>query len=135
MADLPTARFFMHGAREAMASGLAHIEEQVKGIEQAAIEIPGLAFDLSKTLIESICRTVLRERAVAFGRGGDVPKHFRSMTRNKSFFSSTASDAPEVLGSIQQRCPSLALLFRASVSCATIAALPRMARIPQALAL
>ena len=46
-APAPTP-FLMHGARDAMAGGLAHIEEQVKGIEQAVVENPGLAFDLAK---------------------------------------------------------------------------------------
>ena len=64
MADSVIAPFSMHGARDAMASGLTHIEEQVEGIEQAVGENSGLAFDLAKTLIESTCRTVLRERSV-----------------------------------------------------------------------
>lgn len=38
--------FVMHGARDAMSAGLAHIEEQVKGIEQAVVENPGLAFEV-----------------------------------------------------------------------------------------
>jgi hypothetical protein len=33
--------FLMYGARAAMAGGLFHIEEQVKGIERAVIENPG----------------------------------------------------------------------------------------------
>ena len=51
--------FVMHGARGAIAGGLLHIEEQVKGIERAVEENPGLAFDLAKTLIESACRRSL----------------------------------------------------------------------------
>ena len=62
MAKMSNASFVMHGARDAMEGGLAHIEEHVKGIEQAVAENPGLAFDLAKTLVESTCRTVLRER-------------------------------------------------------------------------
>ena len=74
--------FVMHGARDAMARGLAHIEEQVKGIEQAVVENPGLAFDLAKTLIESTCRAVLGERSVAYAAADDLPKLFRSATQN-----------------------------------------------------
>ena len=48
MSDLPPQPFLMHGARDAMAAGLAHIEAQVKGIEQAVAENPGLAFDLAE---------------------------------------------------------------------------------------
>jgi len=68
----------MHGAREAMAAGLSHIEEQVKGIERAVIENPGLAFDLAKTLIESTCRAVLIERALAPSDNDDLPRLFRA---------------------------------------------------------
>lgn len=42
MAGPATAPFVMHGARDAMEGGLVHIEEQVKGIEQAVVENPGL---------------------------------------------------------------------------------------------
>jgi len=66
MADPSTAPFVMHGAREAIAGGLAHIEQHVKGIELAVVENPGLAFDLAKTLVESTCRAVLSERSIAF---------------------------------------------------------------------
>jgi hypothetical protein len=38
----------MHGARAAMSGGLSHIEEQVKGIERAVVENPGLALILQK---------------------------------------------------------------------------------------
>ena len=94
--------FVMHGARDAMAAGLTHIEEQVKGIEQAVVENPDLAFDLAKTLIESTCRAVLRERSVAYAANDDLPKLFKSATQNLSFLPATASEASEVRRSLQQ---------------------------------
>lgn len=94
--------FIMHGARDAMAGGLTHIEEQVKGIEQAVIENPGLAFDLAKTLVESACRTVLDERSVAYAATDDLPKLFRSATQNLAFLPVTASDVTQVRKSLQQ---------------------------------
>ena len=55
---MPTAaEFVMHGARAAMAGGQVHISEQVRSIELSVVENPGLAFDLSKTVVESACRT------------------------------------------------------------------------------
>jgi hypothetical protein len=81
MAEHPAAsEFTMHGARAAMAGGLFHIEEQIKGIERAVVENPGLAFDLAKTLIESACRTILTERSVAFDPADDLPRLFRIAT-------------------------------------------------------
>ena len=94
--------FVMHGARDAMVTGLGHMEEQVNGIEQAVIENPGLAFDLAKTLIESTCRAVLSERSVAYAATDDLPRLFKSATQNLSFLPVTASSASEVRRSLQQ---------------------------------
>ena len=46
MTEPSTGPFIMHGARDAMAGGLEHIEEQIKSIEKAAVEEPGLALAL-----------------------------------------------------------------------------------------
>jgi hypothetical protein len=70
----------MHGARDAVANGLTHIEQQVNGIESAIGENPGLAFDLAKTLVESVCRTVLVERSIVFNPNDDLPRLFRMVT-------------------------------------------------------
>ncbi len=40
--------FVMHGARGAIAGGLSHIEEQVKGIERAVVENQGLPSTLPR---------------------------------------------------------------------------------------
>jgi len=76
----PASGFVMHGARAAMLGGVSHIEEQVKGIEQAVIENPGLAFDLAKTIVESTCRTILTDRRIAYGHDEDLPRLFRRIT-------------------------------------------------------
>lgn len=94
--------FVMHGARDAMAAGLAHIEQQVRGIEQAVSENPGLAFDLAKTLIESTCRAVLGERSVAFAETDDLPRLFKIASQTLPFLPATASDAAEVRKSLAQ---------------------------------
>ncbi len=102
MAEVPNAPFIMHGARDAMEGGLAHIEGHVKGIEQAVVKNPGLAFDLAKTLVESTCRTVLRERSVAYAVTDDLPKLFKIVTQHLPFLPSTASEASEVRSSLKQ---------------------------------
>lgn len=94
--------FVMHGARDAIAGGLTHIEEQVKGIEQAVVGNPGLAFDLAKTLVESTCRAVLGERSVSHAATDDLPKLFKSAAQNLPFLPATVSDAAEVRKSLQQ---------------------------------
>jgi len=100
MADPPTAPFVMHGARDAIAGGLVHIEQQVKSIELAVVENPGLAFDLAKTLVESVCRAVLGERSITFGEDDDLPKLFKSASQSLPFLPPTASNAAEVRRSL-----------------------------------
>lgn len=77
--------FTMHGAREAIAGGMPHIEEQVKAIEQAVVENAGLAFDLARTLIESACKTILTERKATFGDTDELPKLFKAVTLTLPF--------------------------------------------------
>ena len=102
MADALAAPFVMHGAREAITGGMIHIEEQVKGIEQAVNENPGLAFDLAKTLIESACRTILTERGIPFGQDDDTPSLFRTATNNLPFLPPEASAEAEVRRKLEQ---------------------------------
>jgi hypothetical protein len=92
--------FVMHGARTAIASGLIHIEEQVKGIELAVADNPGLAFDLAKTVIESTCRTILTERNIIFDENDDLPQLFKVVTTNLPFLPSSASGSVEVRKSL-----------------------------------
>lgn len=92
MPDAPvTGDFVMHGARAAMTSGLSHIEEQVKSIESAVVENPGLAFDLAKTVVESACRTILAERRISFGSDDDLAKLFKAVTTNLPMLPGPAS--------------------------------------------
>src|SRR2546423_14236331 len=96
MADGLTAPFVMHGARDAMAGGLTHVEQQVRSIEQAVAENPGLAFDLAKTLIESVCRAVLGERNIAYGEDDDLPKLFKTASQSLPFLPPAASSEGEI---------------------------------------
>lgn len=103
MAVLPPVHdFVMHGARDALAGGMAHIEEQVKGIERAVIENPGLAFDLAKTVVESACRTILRGRKVEFANDDDLPRLFKAVTANLPILPVAASSETEARKSLAQ---------------------------------
>lgn len=70
--------FAMHGAREilSLTAGAVHIEKQILALESAVTSNAGLAFDLSKTLIESVCKTVLRDRGQPVPDEDDLPKLF-----------------------------------------------------------
>lgn len=102
MADALVSSFVMHGARDAIAGGLAHVEQQVKSIEQAVRENPGLAFDLAKTLIESVCLAVLGERDIAFREDDDLPKLFKLASNHLPFLPPTASGEAEVRESLKR---------------------------------
>lgn len=97
-----TSPFVMHGAREASAAGLAHIEEQVRSIEQSVVENPALAFDLARTLVETVCRTVLAEREVAYSEDDDLPKLFKSVSTHLPFLPPTASGEAKVRKSLER---------------------------------
>jgi hypothetical protein len=102
MADPTTTPFIMHGARDAMAGGVMHIERQIVAIERAVVEEPGLAFDLAKTIVESTCRAVLNERSIPFAEDDDLPQLFRSVRQTLPFLPTTASGAAEVRTSLDK---------------------------------
>lgn len=98
----PAIVFLMYGAREAMTNGMPHIEEQIRGIEQAVVEKPGFAFDLAKTLIESVCKTILTERKISFNPDDDLPKLFKVVTTNLPFLPLSASGEAEARKSLKK---------------------------------
>jgi len=102
VADAASTIFVMYGARDAIAGGLRHIEQQVEGIERAVFENPSLAFDLAKTLVESACRTLLKERSIVFGENDDLPKLFKTVTQNLPFLPPTSSSEAEARNSLKR---------------------------------
>jgi len=102
MANQQTPPFIMHGAHNAIACGLVHIEEQVQGIERAVAEKPGLAFDLAKTLVESVCRAVLDERGIPYSEEDGLPALFKNVSKNLPFLPPAASGEYEVRKSLAQ---------------------------------
>ncbi len=102
MADALALPFAMHGARDAIGGGLTHIEQQVKSIEQSVADNPGLAFDLAKTLVESVCRAVLSERSVAYSEDDDLPKLFKMTSQSLPFLPPQVSSEGEIRKSLAQ---------------------------------
>lgn len=78
MAEVSPHIFAMHGSREilALTGGAVHIAQQIKAIEDAVAKTPALAFDHAKALIESVCKTILRDRGQAVPTKDDLPKLF-----------------------------------------------------------
>ncbi len=107
MAGRLTAQlFFMHGARAAVEGGLAHIERHIVAIERAVYDEPNLAFDLAKNLIESVCKTILTERSVAWESKDDMPKLLKSTTLCLPFLPpgvpTIAPDGTDIRDSLQK---------------------------------
>jgi hypothetical protein len=102
MATSSPSPFVMQGARDAIAGGLAHLEQQVKALELAVMENPALAFDLSKTLVESVCRAVLLERSIEFSQDDDLPRLFKMVSQSLQFLPITASREIAVRQSLAQ---------------------------------
>lgn len=97
-----TIEFRMYNARVAMAAGLTHIEEQVKAIERAVTENPSLTFDLAKTVVESTCKTILKERKITFDAGDNLPKLFKTVVMNLPMLPVAASAEIEARRSLAQ---------------------------------
>ena len=104
MADETVPSFQMLRAREAISRGLSHIEQQVVAAENAVRGEPafGLAFDLSRTLIESTCRTILTERQVEWNRDEDLPALIRNVRRNLPFLPPSSSNETAARESLEQ---------------------------------
>lgn len=92
----------MHGARDAIAAGLSHVEEQVKSLELAVAENPALAFDLARTLVESACRSILTDRKVAFSEDDDLPRLFRLASQHLPFLPPAATGDAEARESLKR---------------------------------
>lgn len=102
MTDVVSVAYVMQGARDAIAAGLPHIDQQVTAIEAAVNNNPGLAFDLSKTLVESACKAVLAERAIEFASDDDLPKLFKLVTLQLPFLPVAASSAAAARVSLER---------------------------------
>jgi hypothetical protein len=69
-------QFEMPGAR-AVLEHLGRptaLELSIVTLERAVIENPGLAVDVAKTLVETTCKAICRERCVALAEGADLQK-------------------------------------------------------------
>ena len=82
MVESSTSRFQMAGVRSAILDGpiADFIEQQIDALEHAVESVPDFAFDLSKTLIESVCKTVLADIGQSANPNWDAPKLLKETT-------------------------------------------------------
>lgn len=97
-------RFQMVGARAALTSGpLAEvIEQQINAIESALESVPDFAFDLSKTLVESVCKTVLADIGQQAEPNWDAPRLLRETTMRLSLLPRNHPDPARARESVEK---------------------------------
>src|SRR5205814_8880776 len=95
MADSAGVKFQMVGARAAILSGpvAKTIEQTIEAIENAIERVPDFAFDLSKTLIESVCKTVLADIGQPADHNWDCPKLLKETTNRLAMLPRNHPDA------------------------------------------
>lgn len=102
MPEPESTPFQMHGCRSAVLPVAAAFEPQVQAIEDSIQRVPDFAFDLSKTLIESVCRTVLADLGMAADPAWDCPKLLRETTNRLSLLPRGHSNARPARDAIEK---------------------------------
>lgn len=106
MAEASTARahFQMVGTRAAVLDGpLAEaIEQQLHAIENALESVPDFAFDLSKTLVESVCKTVLVDIGQPADPNWDAPKLLKETTNRLALLPRNHPDPAKARDSVEK---------------------------------
>ena len=95
-------KYIMHATRESMEDGLDHVDEQVDALEHAVYEQPNLALSLAKTLVESVCKSILTERGIAYGKNDSLPRLFHTVTTGVSLLPMAASGEAKVRKSLER---------------------------------
>jgi hypothetical protein len=92
--DADMSIFKMYGAQEVINASTSAVllHRQVSELENAVINNPGLAFDLSKTLIESTCKTILNDRGQPPDEKWDLPKLLKQTLNNLQLVPDSHSD-------------------------------------------
>lgn len=98
------ARFQMVGARAAVLDGppAVAIEQQIHAIENALSSVPDFAFDLSKTLVESVCKTVLADVGQPADHNWDAPRLLRETTNRLSMLPRNHPDTRKTRDSVEK---------------------------------
>ena len=120
------ARFQMVGARAAVLDGsiAEAIEQQIHAIENALASVPDFAFDLSKTLVESVCKTVLADIGQPADPNWDAPKLLRETTNRLALLPRNHPDPAKARDSVEKTVRDCSRPSRACANSATATAWP-----------
>jgi hypothetical protein len=93
MSESESRPFQMHGCRAAVLPVAAAFEPQIQAIEDSIQRVPDFAFDLSKALVESVCRTVLADLGTPADPSWNCPRLLRETTDRLSLLPRGHSNA------------------------------------------
>ena len=104
MVKSSTSRFQMAGARSAILDGpvAEFMEQQIDAIENAVESVPDFAFDLSKTLIESVCKTVLADIGQSADPKWNAPQLLRETTNRLHLLPRNHPDPAKARGAVEK---------------------------------
>lgn len=94
----------MVGTRAAILDGpiAEAIEQQIHAIESALESVPDFAFDLSKTLVESVCKTVLADIGQPADTNWDAPRLLKETTNRLSLLPRNHPDPAKARDSVEK---------------------------------
>jgi hypothetical protein len=94
----------MIGTRAAVLEGpiAEAIEQQIHAIENALLSVPDFAFDLSKTLVESVCKTVLADIGQPADPNWDAPRLLKETTNRLSLLPRNHPDPAKARDSVEK---------------------------------
>jgi hypothetical protein len=94
----------MVGTRAAVLDGpiAEAIEHQIHAIESALESVPDFAFDLSKTLVESVCKTVLADIGQPADPNWDAPKLLKETTNRLALLPRSHPDPVKARDSVEK---------------------------------
>lgn len=103
-ASAASTRFQMVRTRAAVLDGPISevIEQQIHAIENALESVPDFAFDLSKTLVESVCKTVLADIGQPADPNWDAPKLLRETTNRLALLPRGHPDPAKARDSVEK---------------------------------
>ena len=95
--------FQMTGARSILdrTGGAIQIRQTVEAIEGAIHDQPAFVFDLAKSLVETICKTILEDLDVDYDINSDAPKLLKETLTQLRFFPSEHKSPSTVTKSIK----------------------------------
>ena len=90
-------------AKETLATvDAGYVAQQITRMEAAVANDPPLAIGTAKELIETVCKTILDERAVAYSRNPEIPELVKLTAKTLKLTPDDIPDAPRAADTIKR---------------------------------